>query len=49
MSVEKNKKVLDTWQRIAANKRHKTYQSPLERGTMPQHIVNKVLSMFGEH
>lgn len=40
----------DTEARAEANTSHKTYQSPLEpesKGWMKQHIVNRVLGLWG--
>lgn len=41
----------DTEARAEANASHRTYQSPREtqkKGWMKQHIVNKVLGMWGD-
>lgn len=48
---ERRLKRLDTKARKEANTSHKTYQSPLEtpdKGWLPQHLVNKVLSLWSE-
>lgn len=41
----------EAYARAEANASHKTYQSPREtekKGWMKQHIVNKVLSLWGD-